>query len=124
MEYVPAGSFSMGSDHGSPDEAPVHRVSVSAFLDPGAPAISTVSTPAKTHNTSSVTLTGTSVAGQTITIYDGSSSIKTVTVGSGGTWTASVSLGIGSHVLTATQSPAAGLQSAPSAARTVTVLYG
>ena len=97
--------------------------SISAFLDPGAPAISTVSTPAKTHNTSSVTLTGTGIAGQTITIYDGSNAIKTVTVGAG-TWTVSVSLGIGSHVLTATQSPATGLQSAPSAARTVTVLYG
>jgi hypothetical protein len=95
---------------------------VTAFANPGAPAIVTVSTPLPTKNTSSVTLTGTGVTGQTITIYDGSYAIKTVTV-SGGTWTATVSLWIGGHSLTATQSPAAGLESGSSAARTVTVIH-
>jgi hypothetical protein len=98
---------------------------VTAYANPGAPSILTVSTPAKTHNYASVTLTGTGVAGQTITIYDGSIAIKTITLAAGVTsWTATVSLYVGSHVLTATQSPAAGLQSAPTAPRTVTVLYG
>jgi len=32
MVYVPAGSFTMGSDQGSPEEAPPHKVSVPAFL--------------------------------------------------------------------------------------------
>src|SRR5207253_6843493 len=41
--------------------------SVGVFLNPGAPAILTVSTPAPTKGSSSVTLTGTGVAGQTIT---------------------------------------------------------
>jgi hypothetical protein len=99
-------------------------VTVKAFVDPGAPAILSVSTPANTHKTSSVTLTGTGVAGQTIVIYDGSYGINTVTIGAGGTWTTTVSLAVGSHVRTATQSPAAGLESAPSASHTVTVLYG
>jgi formylglycine-generating enzyme len=32
MVYVPGGVFTMGSDRGNPDEAPVHKVEVSAFL--------------------------------------------------------------------------------------------
>ena len=32
MVSVPAGSFTMGSDQGSPEEAPPHKVSVPAFL--------------------------------------------------------------------------------------------
>jgi formylglycine-generating enzyme required for sulfatase activity len=32
MVYLPAGEFIMGSDKGNPDEAPLHRVRLSAFL--------------------------------------------------------------------------------------------
>src|SRR5579862_3251810 len=32
MVSLPAGSFMMGSDQGNPDEAPPHKISVSAFL--------------------------------------------------------------------------------------------
>ncbi|HEY5913865.1 MAG TPA: formylglycine-generating enzyme family protein [Verrucomicrobiae bacterium] len=32
MIYLPGGEFIMGNDRGSPDEAPAHRVRVSAFL--------------------------------------------------------------------------------------------
>jgi formylglycine-generating enzyme required for sulfatase activity len=32
MVYLPGGEFNMGDAHGNPDEAPVHRVTVSAFL--------------------------------------------------------------------------------------------
>jgi formylglycine-generating enzyme required for sulfatase activity len=32
MVYVPAGQFTMGSARGNPDEAPVHKVKISAFL--------------------------------------------------------------------------------------------
>src|SRR5580700_2435975 len=31
MVAIPAGSFKMGSDHDSPEEAPTHTVSISAF---------------------------------------------------------------------------------------------
>jgi formylglycine-generating enzyme len=31
MVYIPEGEFSMGSDRGNPDEAPAHRVKLSAF---------------------------------------------------------------------------------------------
>jgi len=31
MVLIPAGTFEMGSDKGTPDEAPVHKVSVSSF---------------------------------------------------------------------------------------------
>ena len=96
-------------------------ITVTAFADPGPPVISTVSTPSHTHSTASVTVTGTGVAGQTITIYDGGNSIKTVVVAANGTWSTTVWLGVGTHTLTATQSPAPGLQSAASASRVVTV---
>ena len=32
MIFLPGGEFVMGTDHGSPDEAPPHRVKLSAFL--------------------------------------------------------------------------------------------
>lgn len=32
MVYLPGGAFTMGSDRGNPDEAPVHPVKISAFL--------------------------------------------------------------------------------------------
>jgi formylglycine-generating enzyme required for sulfatase activity len=32
MVYLPGGEFMMGNDHGAPDEAPAHKVRVSAFL--------------------------------------------------------------------------------------------
>jgi hypothetical protein len=53
-----------------------------------------------------------------------SNSIKTVVVASNGTWSTTVWLGVGTHTLTATQSPAAGLESAPSGSRVVTVVWG
>jgi formylglycine-generating enzyme required for sulfatase activity len=32
MVYLPGGEFMMGDDHGSPDEAPAHKVKVTGFL--------------------------------------------------------------------------------------------
>jgi formylglycine-generating enzyme required for sulfatase activity len=32
MIWLPGGQFMMGSDHGTPDEAPAHKVTLSAFL--------------------------------------------------------------------------------------------
>jgi hypothetical protein len=93
---------------------------VTAYANVGAPRITSVSTPAATRRTSPVTVTGSCAPGQTITLYDNGVAIQTVTV-SGTTWSVTVALGIGSHSLTATQSPAAGLQSAASGAVLVTV---
>jgi hypothetical protein len=60
-------------------------------------------------------------AGDTITLYDGSSSIGTATVASNGTWSLKVKLASGSHTLTATQTLTAGVTSSASAAWAVTV---
>jgi hypothetical protein len=97
---------------------------VTAYANYGPPSITSVSTPAQANRTASVTVGGTGVAGQTITLYDGSGAIKTVVVAANGTWSTTVSLAVGAHTLTATQSPAAGLESAPSAGRIVTVVRG
>ena len=83
--------------------------------------ITSVSTPAPTRTTSPVIVSGTGVAGDTITIYDGATAIATVVVGAGGTWSKTVSLGVGTHTLTATQYVVSAVPSAAGAAVTVTV---
>jgi hypothetical protein len=94
---------------------------VRAYDQPAPPVISSVSPPALTSATTPVTVTGTGVVGQTLTLYDGTVAIKTVVVGALGTWSATVNLAVGDHVLSATQSPAAGIVSAASAPFVVTV---
>ena len=64
---------------------------------------------------------GTGTAGETITVYDGSTAIGTTTVAANGTWTLSPRLASGSHSLTATQTLVAGITSNASAAFAVTV---
>jgi VCBS repeat-containing protein len=68
-----------------------------------------------------VTVHGTGVAGETITVYDGSTAVGTATVASNGTWTLSARLASGSHTLTATQTLTAGVTSNASAGFIVTV---
>ena len=53
------------------------------------------------------TLSGTGVAGDQITLYDGSTAIGTATVASNGTWSLAVTLALGPHTLTATQTDTA-----------------
>jgi Ca2+-binding RTX toxin-like protein len=101
--------------------APSAGVSFQVYAQPGPPVISTVSTPAATKTTTQVTVTGTGASGDTITLYDGTTSIATVTVASNGTWSLKVSLGVGAHSLSATQSVAAGVTSTSSNVVTVTV---
>jgi hypothetical protein len=91
-------------------------VTVNVYTTPPPPAITSV-----TRATSTATVSGTGIAGQTITLYDGTTAIATVVVGAGGTWSKSVSLGIGSHSLTATQYLVSGVPSAASAPVVVTV---
>jgi hypothetical protein len=96
---------------------------IGVYANPGAPTILTVSAPAATKKTTPVTITGSSsVAGQTITIYDGGYVVGQVTTTATG-WTVTLQLASGTHALTFTQSPAAGLESAPTS-RTVVVPRG
>jgi hypothetical protein len=95
-------------------------IAIGVYANPGAPAILTVSTPAATKTTTPVTITGSSsVAGQTITVYDGGYVVGQVTTTATG-WTLTLRLASGTHALTFTQSPAAGLESAATS-RTVVV---
>ena len=65
--------------------------------------------------TTPITVAGTGDAGDTISLYDGSTLVGTATVGADGTWSLAVLLGVGRHDLTATQTvnlpPNAGLTS-------------
>ena len=54
-----------------------------------------------------MTVSGTGVAGDTITLYDGTTQIGTAVVGSTGTWSLTVNLAVGTHSLTATQTATA-----------------
>jgi hypothetical protein len=61
------------------------------------------------------------VAGETITLYDGSTQVGTATVATNGTWTLTVKLAAGTHTMTATQTLTAGVTSAAEAPVTVVV---
>ena len=94
--------------------------SVVAVTPPAAPAITYVSTPGHAGFwTTSVTVSGTGVDGDTVTLYSGSTVVGTKVV-SGGAWSMTISLSAGSYTLTATQT-AAGVTGAASAAVGVTV---
>jgi hypothetical protein len=95
--------------------------SASVTVYPPPPVAPTISSPAPATIFSSVTLTGSGVAGDLITLYDGGTAIGTATVASNGTWTLTVKLSSGSHMLTATQTLTAGVTSAASSAVVVTV---
>ena len=95
--------------------------SFTIYAQPAPPAITSISTPAPTKTTSQVTVAGTGVAGETITLYDGSTAIGTATVAANGTWSLKVNLAVGVHTLTATQTLTAGVTSNLSAAASVTV---
>ncbi|HEY2541977.1 MAG TPA: hypothetical protein VGH92_02880 [Gaiellaceae bacterium] len=81
--------------------------------------------PSSPNAGSPVTFAGTGDAGDTITLYDNGIAVGTTTVGANGTWTLPVSLGAGTHSITATQTvnalPNVGLTSGMSKATSVTV---
>jgi hypothetical protein len=76
---------------------------VSVTVYPDAPQIATVSTPAVTTSSTPVTVRGVGDAGDSVALYDGSRVIATTTVAADGTWAVTVSLSVGSHTLSATQ---------------------
>ena len=97
--------------------APSDVLSLVVYTPPAAPVI----TNAVVTN-GKVTVTGTGIANDTITLYDNGIAIKTVKVGTGGTWSINnITLAAGSHTLTATQAAVAGQDSPPSAGVMVTV---
>jgi hypothetical protein len=71
---------------------------VTVYKPPPAPTIS-----APANSTPAVTIGGSGIAGNTITVYDGGAQIGTALVGANGTWTFTKTLTIGLHSLTATQ---------------------
>jgi hypothetical protein len=94
--------------------------SVTVYDAPAAPAIASATTTNPGRWWSTVSVSGTGVAGAQVTLYDGDDAVGTVTVGAGGTWTLSVTLWVGTRTLTATQT-LAGLTSPASAAYTAVV---
>ena len=91
-------------------------VTTRVYVVPGAPAISNATVGSVKKGVATVTVTGTGVAGYTITLYNGATVLGTV-VASNGTWSISVSLATGSHTLSATQTQVAGVVSPHSASR-------
>ena len=83
--------------------------------------ISSAAVGSVSHSSATVTVGGTGAAGETITLYDGSTVVGSAAVASNGTWTLSVHLASGSHTLTATQTLTAGVTSNTSAGFIVTV---
>ena len=96
-------------------------VSITLYAQPVPPVITSTAVGSVSHGSAQVTVNGTGISGETITLYDGSTVVGTVTVGSGGTWQLKVSMATGTHTLTATQTLTAGVTSLASAAVVVTV---
>ncbi len=98
-----------------PPPAPPTALAVAAGSDSGVKGddITNVTKPA---------ITGTGVAGDTVTLYDGTTAIGTATVATAGTWsiTPAAALAVGAHSLTATETGATGT-SAASAALKLTI---
>jgi hypothetical protein len=112
-------------ESGSPFASAAVSVPVTVYEQPAAPTINTVPTPPATRTRVTVAITGHGMVGQTVTLYvDGAAQTVTPTVDANGNWTVAVSLSSGTHSLVATESPAAGIVSAPSATMYVTVHYG
>ena len=73
-------------------------------------------------NVAAPLITGTGIAGDTIALLDGATSVGTATVAAGGTWSiAATTLVEGSNILTATQSDTFGNASTASAALSITL---
>jgi Ca2+-binding RTX toxin-like protein len=95
------------------------NATVTVYAKPAPPAIT--GAVAQPH-AGQYTVSGTGVAGDTITLYDGGTAIGSANVGGNGTWSVSVTFTSGgAHALTATQAPAPGSASAASAPYTVNV---
>jgi YVTN family beta-propeller protein len=93
---------------------------VSLIVSPPAPTITSPTSGSITMN-SSVTVTGTGTPGASVSILDGTTPVGTSTADSGGNFGASLTLAIGPHTLTATQT-VNGITSAASPAVSLSVV--
>ncbi|MCB2077841.1 MAG: choice-of-anchor I family protein [Novosphingobium sp.] len=75
-----------------------------------------------TSVTSGLTISGTTAAGASVELFDGSTSLGTVSANSAGEFTTDVSLALGSHSITAVATDSAGNASAASAPLTIDVV--
>ena len=81
--------------------APTAAVAVTVFAPTPAPSLWE---PAQSVAAgASFTVVGSGVAGDTITLYDGTTSVATTTVAADGSWSITLALAAGSHFLAATQ---------------------
>jgi hypothetical protein len=96
---------------------------VGVTIDTTAPSPPAISSPADGATVSgpTVTVAGTTGAGQDVAVRDGTSAIAAPTATSTGAWSANVTLAAGGHTLTATTADVAGNVSSASAAARVTV---
>jgi hypothetical protein len=97
-------------------------VTIVAYATPPTPTILSVSTASPSSSGARVTVQGAGgAAGDAVQVCDEVGDCAQATVAADGSWSVSLALPIGSHVLTATDSPVAGVVSALSAAVSVTV---
>jgi probable HAF family extracellular repeat protein len=115
------GSHSVTASYGA-DANLVASVSAATILSvtPAAPAITSPTSGSSTVN-SSVTVTGTGTSGAEVDIQEGATKVGTTTVNSDGSYSATITLAVGVHSLTATQT-VNGVTSPATAAVSITVL--
>jgi hypothetical protein len=101
--------------------SPPVTVTVNPGTPPSPPTLSAPATvTASSSGTANLTANGTGVAGSVVQIFDGSSAISTVSAGPTGGYSSALTLAVGTHTLTATQT-VNGFTSIASPAVTVTV---
>ncbi len=117
---LPAGTNSLSATEtvNGLTSGPSATVFVTVLIEP-APVIVTPANGLSTNNPS-LTVTGTGVAGATVSVYDGTNLLGTAIVNSLKKFSRVVKLSAGTHQLTATQT-AGGISSAASAALSVTM---
>ncbi|MDR3598285.1 Ig-like domain-containing protein [Clostridium sp.] len=96
---------------------------INITMDVSAPVITSPKDGTSTSN-NKPTISGTGQAGDTVTVYDGTTVIGTATVDSNGNWslTPATALADGKHVITATQADAAGNESGVSNTVNLTIV--
>jgi hypothetical protein len=97
-----------------------HAEDVTAYVLPSVAPI-TAAVPSSHGPSSTYRVSGTGVAGDTVTAYDGSTPVASALVGRNGAWSVSVRLAPGTHTLSTTQTVGSFVTGPTGAAVTVTV---
>jgi hypothetical protein len=77
-----------------------------------------------TSLTSGLTISGAAIAGSSVELFDGATSLGKVTAGANGTFTTDIALAVGAHSITAKATDVAGNASAASTALGITIVDG